>query len=295
MTADTIRRATLADLPRIYDIWYASEVEGVRDPPARGNAADFRHELETGEMCVAERSEQIIGFAAALTRSSATYLAELFVAKAYQSSGVGKRLLGAVLPQDGRIIYTLSSRDPRALTLYVRAGMQPRWPHLWLRALAENLNTLPASAVEVIVGQGDDPLIRQWDSRISGRDRSLDYPFWIEQRQAVPLWFRRQGQLVGYGFAHRPSPDSLWYPDALTLGPIGTLAEGDAIACVLAAVHWARQEAAVLRLALPGPHPALPLLLAHGFQITYVETFVSSSTQPLFDPRCYVSSGGLGL
>jgi hypothetical protein len=37
------------------------------------------------------------------------------------------------------------------------------------------------------------------------------------------------------------------------------------------------------------------LLLAHGFQITYVETFVSSSTQPLFDPRCYVSSGGLGL
>ncbi len=292
---EATRPATPADLARIYEIWYASEIEGAPDPPPPGDASDFRHELETGEMRVTERGGQVIGFAATLTRSGITYLAELFVAKACRSSGVGKRLLQAILPQDERTICTLSSRDPRALALYVRAGMRPYWPHAWLRASAERLGGLPTGEVEVSIGQGDEPLLRHWDMQISGRDRSPDYPYWLEQRRAVPLWFRRRGQVVGYGFAHRRSPDSLWSPDALTLGPLGALTADDAAACVLAAVRWARREADVLRLALPGPHPALPLLLEGGFQITYVETFLSSSARSLFEPRRYVTSGSLGL
>jgi len=39
---------------------------------------------------------------------------------------------------------------------------------------------------------------------------------------------------------------------------------------------------------VPGPHPALPALLAAGFQITYVEQFLCSDGAPFFDPACYI-------
>ena len=111
----------------------------------------------------------------------------------------------------------------------------------------------------------------------------------------MPLWFWRDGQRVGYGFAHRCSLDSLWSPDAISLGPIGALTPPDARDCVLAAAQWASRQARVIRLAIPGLHPVLPLLLNAGFQITYVETFLSSAPHPLFDPSRYVTSGSLGL
>jgi hypothetical protein len=42
---------------------------------------------------------------------------------------------------------------------------------------------------------------------------------------------------------------------------------------------------------VPGPHAGLAALLAAGFRIFYVETFVSTGA-PFFDPLCYAGSGG---
>jgi len=127
MTLNTIRHARVEDLRQVYDIFYEAEVGDAPDPPPRHGIPSFlKHELETGEMYVVERDGQIVAFAALMPRGSIAYLAEFFVRKDDQSSGIGKMLLQHILPRDGRIFCTLSSRDPRALALYIRAGMRPQ-------------------------------------------------------------------------------------------------------------------------------------------------------------------------
>jgi len=65
----------------------------------------------------------------------------------------------------------------------------------------------------------------------------------------------------------------------------------DTAACVLAAVNWVQQRVEVVLIDVPGPHPSLAPLLAAHFRITYVETFLSTASSPLFDASCYIPSG----
>ena len=113
----------------------------------------------------------------------------------------------------------------------------------------------------------------------------------MREQRAAPLWFRRQGTVVGYGYV-RLGAGTIYSPQACTLGPIGARTPDDAGVCVLAAVAWAQSRAVVLCIDLPGQHPALAALLDAHFRITYVETFMSAAHTPFLDPRCYVGSGG---
>jgi hypothetical protein len=88
------------------------------------------------------------------------------------------------------------------------------------------------------------------------------------------------------------SDGSVSHPEALTLGPIGSLERADAVGCVLAAAEWARSRAGIVGISLTGPHAAVVPLLAAGFRVVEVETFCSSSDEPVFDVQRYVSSGG---
>ena len=148
-----------------------------------------------------------------------------------------------------------------------------------------------APGVEIIEADPDDPALVQLDAQISGRQRTVDHQFWVREQRAVPVWFRRQGQTVGYGYI-RFSAGTLSDPQACTLGPIGAITPEDAAACVLAAVNMALQQAEVLHIDIPGPHPCLATLLESGFHISYADTFVSSAVTPFFDARCYIASGG---
>jgi hypothetical protein len=47
-----------------------------------------------------------------------------------------------------------------------------------------------------------------------------------------------------------------------------------------------------VRLAVPGPHPALRPLLDAGMRIADFDTFVSTAREPFFDSRRYLSTGG---
>jgi len=292
MTIGTIRRASVADLPQVYDIFYEAETEGDAHPPPPGAIPSlFQHELETGEMYVVERGNLIIAFASLITRGSIAYLSQLFVRKDYRCAKTGQTLLQHILPRDGRTCCTLSSRDPRALALYVRVGMRPQWPNFLLRVNSADLGDLPSNHVEIIEGQRGDPAFVRWDAEISGRSRPLDHAYWMRETKGVPLWFEQEGRIVGYGYIQMRSDDSLWHPDAITLGPIGARAADHALACVCAAARWAQPRAAVLRIAVPGPHPSLgPLLDAH-FRITYVETFMLSAAEPFVNAECYIPSG----
>src|SRR4051812_39211734 len=125
MPEETIRPAAAADLPALYDIWYASEAGDDPHPPPRGPWPWLTHELATGELLLAERNGTPIGFAATITRSGVTFLSDCFVRADAQSSGVGRRLLDRLLAGQGGTHCTVSSKDPRAQALYIRAGMRP--------------------------------------------------------------------------------------------------------------------------------------------------------------------------
>jgi GNAT superfamily N-acetyltransferase len=286
-----IRPAREADLRAVYDVFYANEVRGAAAPPPQGDVpVDLRHILRTGTLSVAVQDGRVLAFAAAVTRGGVAFLTDLFVHPDHQSSGLGSALLGHVLPRDGRIRCTLSSTDPRALALYIRAGLQPQWPHFNLQRVDPAPVDPPPVDLTVVEAHADDPELVRWDARVSGRLRSVDHAYWLREQRAVPLWFERAGAVVGYGYV-RLGAGTLWFPEACTLGPIGSATPQEVTACVLAAVGWAQQRAGVLLIDVPGPHPSLAPLLAARFQITYVETFVSSAPSPFFDARRYIASG----
>jgi hypothetical protein len=168
--------------------------------------------------------------------------------------------------------------------------MQPQWPHLALQS-SKPLPSLPDQEIEIIEAESNDPELINWDTQIGGRVRPEDHQFWIQEQRAIPLWFRRHGQFIGYGYIRRDA-GTLWFPQACLLGPIGVRNPQDSTPCVLAAVQQASRYASELHIQVPGPHPSLKTLLEIGFHIHSVDTFVSSSSTPFFDPQCYISSDG---
>jgi GNAT superfamily N-acetyltransferase len=286
------RPAYEADLQPMYEVFYQNEVLDSPHQPSPGDIPSYlRHVLQTGTLAVAEQDGTVLAFAGAITRGNITFLTDLFVRPDHQSGQLGKTLLHSVLPQDNLVHCTMSSSDPRALALYIRAGMRPQWPHFALRLEKPTREKRVTPGIEIIEADAGDPALVRWDTQISGRLRPMDHLYWVREQGAVPLWFRRQGQIVGYGYI-RLGAGTLWYPQACVLGPIGVSAPEDATACVLAAVDWALQQADVLCIDVPGPHPCLATLLETGFRITYVDTFVSTAATPFFDARCYIASGG---
>ncbi|HEX9135194.1 MAG TPA: GNAT family N-acetyltransferase, partial [Ktedonobacteraceae bacterium] len=286
------RPALEADLGAAYEVFYQNEVLDNPDLPLPGDIPPYlRHVLQTGKLYVAEREGKILAFAGAITRGNISFLTDLFVWPDQQSGQLGKTLLRSVLPQDDLVHCTMSSSDPRALALYIRAGMRPQWPHFALRLEKPRYKKPLAPDLEIVEADPNDPALVQWDAQISGRPRRVDHQFWVREERAVPVWFRRQGQTVGYGYI-RLGAGTLSDPQACTLGPVGASTPEDAAACVLAAVNWALQQAKVLHIEVPGPHPCLATLLESGFHITYADTFVSTAVNPFFDARCYIASGG---
>lgn len=289
---EIFRSADQAELKSVYGVYYQNElVDNPLLPMPDTIPPYLKHVLETGKLYVAEKDGKILGFAGAITRGNICFLTDLFVLPSYQSGQLGKKLLNAVLPQDTLIHCTMSSSDPRALALYIRAGMRPQWPHFALR-LEKPSHAWPlAPDLEVIEADASDPALVSWDAQVCGRPRPIEHWFWVREERAVPLWFRRRGKTVGYGYV-RFVAEALTSPQSCTLGPIGASTPEDATTCVLAAIYWALLRATVLHIDVPGPHPCLATLLERGFHISAFDTFVSSAVTPFFDARCYIASGG---
>jgi GNAT superfamily N-acetyltransferase len=293
-----VRAAQESDLAAVYDVWYRTDVltDDLTTPPEKGPVpAYLRHVLDSGKLVVAERNGDIVGFAGAVTRGQVVFLTDLFVDPLHQSGSLGRTLLRAALPSgDGLVHCTLSSSDPRAQALYIRAGMVPQWPYFALLLDGKPRSSGQSVPVEVEIsetGPQDLLMLARADAEFSGRYRLEEHTFWVQKQQAVPVWFRRRGRTIGYGYI-RVGAGTLQHPRACTIGPIGVDSPEEAAACILAAVDWAAERAAVIYIGVPGPHPCLAPLLEHGFRLTYVDTFVSTAPAPFFDARRYIPSGG---
>ncbi len=298
----TIRPATEQDLETTSEIQYEADddTHNFLLPPGSGLHSKFRYELEQSRFLVAEVDNWMVGFGALFERAGVAFLATLFVRPEAQQPGanVGRQLLEKLLETDCRIRCVVSSANPRALAIYIRAGMLPRWPLYMLAAQPDQLGDIPETGLQITPADGDESDLIRWDADIAGRGRRADdRRYWIEQRGAIPVWFQRAGKRVGYGYIQMlyRSSDAAWFPEAIKIGPIGVRDPGEATACVLSAVKWASRHGKSLHIELPGPHPSLIALLELGFQVVYVATFCSSSEVDVFDPRLYVVADTITL
>ena len=270
-----LRPARPGDIEQFDRLWAEADRE---DPsPTDDSRPLYAHELTTGTVWVASRGDRIVGMAASLTRGGVTVLAELAVAADVQDHGLGRRLLAAVMPADDTERCTLSSSDRRAIGLYARSGMTPRWPVYELRAERFDLNALDAG-VEVAVAAVDDPAFIAWDARACRRHRPQDLAFVTDELAAQPLWFQRGGATVGYALVPQRMADEPKQSGMYALGPLGVADPADACACVAAALAWARPRARAVRLDVPAPHPALAQLLEAGFRIVEDDHMFCSSS-----------------
>lgn len=256
-TEPTIRPATADDLDAVGAVWWAAE-EATPSAPTPW----FDHLLRTGLLMVAEVDGVVVGFAGARSLGVVTSLTDCFVDPAAQSRGVGRRLLDAALA--GEPAVTLASPDPRAISLYVRAGMRPRWPAYYLEGA-------PA-AVEVPAGVRVEA---GGHSLLAGTAEALA---WVDP--LVVLSIRRRAATIGaalvttMGFRPR-------HPDHATVLATVAGSPEDAEGVVAAALAWVRETGARgVGLQVPGPHPALAGLLAASLRIVDVDTCCATGPAP---------------
>jgi GNAT superfamily N-acetyltransferase len=281
----TIRTATEDDLRAIDAVLRANDEPPPGEPMYPPGAQDpyLGHLIRRGTTAVAEVDGAIVGFGATVFTGRATHLADLFVLPALQGRGHGGRLLAAVFG-DRFPRTTFSSADPRAMPLYVRAGMAPLWPSLYVAGDPRGLPADPKGLeIEDVTLDDVARLEREW----AGVDRSADVAFWSTFSEPRAVVIRRGGRPVAVGLARaRLNAVGRWVDRAL-VAP-----DEEPTAPLLALIRRAAGSGDLIGASVAGPSPLLPALLAAGFRIRDRDTFMASDPT-LVDPARTLANTGI--
>jgi GNAT superfamily N-acetyltransferase len=280
-----LRPGVPSDAPTLAAINLATEIVDGEPPSPAGITPYFRHLVERGRVVVAEaRDGTVVGFGAAVDTGRSRHLADLFVLPDRQSHGIGRRLLDAVLG-DARPRTTFASDDPRALPLYLRAGMAAWWPNLYLSG---DPASLPAADPDLTVETAQGLEIAALEASWCGADRGPDVGYWTTLPDVRHLVVRRAGRIVGTGIGRqRLNGQGRWMQHAMAApGEVGP-------AILLAMLHGGLAGSEVGGGCVPGPSPLVPVLLEAGFRIVDRDTFLSSDRTVVDPGREIVNTGFL--
>jgi GNAT superfamily N-acetyltransferase len=288
----TIRHATPDDIPAIRSILAA---HGNDDLPGQLRGPDIvgpylRHLLAHHRVMVSESpGREVVAFGAVAEIGLAGHLADLFVRKDRLGQGLGRPLLAAVLG-DRWPRTTFASDDARALPSYVRAGMAARWVALYLRGGPDEARRAGASPLargrEAVAADAAElaELERAW----TGADRPADHAYWASLPGADPFVVRDASGPVALAYGRdRQSGPSVRAVDRLVIRP-----GAEPVGPVLAAMGRGIANGARLEVMVPGPHPALPVLLELGFRIEDRDVYCAGPTDPV-DPERLLPNSGL--
>lgn len=273
MTKLIVRHATERDVEGIGRVSLAT------GQPAEDSGADPRYvrlllQQATVVVAAAAPGGPVVGWGATRTTPPGELLTDLFVDPASQGRGIGQALLRELWPgapgASGR--FTFSSRHPSALPLYGRAGLRAIWPLLYLSGNARRLPACDADAVLVGADEAADG-----EKRLTGSDRLADYRYWAQAPSADGLLVYDAGRLIAAGAG---GPDQLSH---LTCPAARDAAL--AVTAALSALGGARAGAC-----LPGPHPALQLLLDHAWRIDDYD--LAMTTEDVELPLTWIYSPG---
>jgi GNAT superfamily N-acetyltransferase len=279
--AGAMRPATLDDVAEIRSILAEHENDGPH-PTVDIVGPYVRHLILTGRCLVVEEGPHLLAFGATVATGSGRHLSDLFVRRDHLGRGIGRPLLDALF--DGEWPRTtFASDDPRAMPIYIRAGMAPLWTCLYLQGTTDELPDADSRLISESAGPDDlTELERTW----TGADRSVDHRYWAAQPDADPFVVLEDGVVVagGHGRAKQNSPARalnrlIIRPDREPLGPI------------CAALRRAARGGQV-QACLPGPNPAVRPLLEAGFRLEDRDTYMASAPD-LVDPARLLPNPGM--
>jgi ribosomal protein S18 acetylase RimI-like enzyme len=226
----TIRPARVDDIPACADIWrlsindYIGRLGQSELPREFGPLTRLYAHLQASDpdrFIVATRPadpEEIVAFAAATVREHLWYLSMLFVLPEFQGSGLGRELVGLIMPTDPGMVRAVAadSAQPISNALYAKLGMVPRMPLLNLSGLPqrpEAFGELPSGVVplafdEIAAGPPDGQGHRLLTEAVDALDRELlgvahpiDHRFLRSESRHGWLYRGPDGTPVGYGYA----------------------------------------------------------------------------------------------
>ena len=240
------------------------------------------HLIDRGGGQVAVVDEAIVGFGASVDTGRSIHLADLFVHPDRLGQGIGRPLLEAVFA-GSRVRTTFASEDPRALPVYIRAGMQPLWPSLFLQGLTAMLPD-PGARIRAEPATSDHlaALERDW----TGFDRSADHRYWATMAGADPFVVLDGAAVAGLGYGRIRQAAAIRVVDRLLIHP-----DADPVATTIAALARAGQGGPVFACFL-GVHPVVRPLLEAGFRIVDRDQFMTSDPE-VVDPIRLVPNPGM--
>ncbi|GAA1277764.1 hypothetical protein Psi02_80020 [Planotetraspora silvatica] len=236
-----------------------AEIARIATANGDGDGANPRyvaHLRGNGGFLVAVTGDEVAGYCATRRIAGVTMLCDLFVDPARHGRGVGRSLLEAAFPNSGAR-FTFASQDPRAMPLYLRHGMRPRWPLLYLSGPPGQSAEPSARRVDVLDAGAAESLL-------TGVNRTADYAYWaLTPGTTGVLVYDDDGAVAAAGVA---GPDNLIH--------LTTAGGHDPAATLRSALTVF--DAPTVRLCLPGPHPAVEELLRAHWRIDTYDHHMSS-------------------
>jgi GNAT superfamily N-acetyltransferase len=270
-----VRDAVRDDLAAVVD------VAGIVDPPDEGADVDvsyYEHLVDHGRLVIAEAGGIVLGYSGVLAVDGARHLSDLFVHPDAHGQGIGSAVLDATWDAGTDAVprQTFSSLHPAALPLYVRAGMIPRWPLLYLRG---DPASLPDSPLRV--RDGDAAEISELERDWIGWDRTSDHSYWGSRPGARSVVVTEAGTPVAAGcigrtrarhtLTHLSAVDRSYLPSAVAA--LGPLCGSD------------------LLVTVAGENPVLPMLVGLGWRIVDRDIYCASGPD-LWDATAVLPHAG---
>jgi GNAT superfamily N-acetyltransferase len=218
----------------------------------------YEHLIRTAEhFWVAEQNGEVVGYGLSSNYDGVRVLNAFFVLPGVQSKGVGKELLACAFPRENaRLRLVMASPDIRALALYMRSGVYARQLVYYFMCTPQEATVTSDLVMEpVLTSTVALPLFAEVDGAILGFQRDNDHTWLMSDRQG---WlYRRQGQVVGYGYTGETS------------GPFALLNPADFPAVLAHAENQgaaAGRESFTLKVHSTNRH-AIDYLLAHNYSV----------------------------
>jgi GNAT superfamily N-acetyltransferase len=275
------RPATEADLGDCAAIWKAGiddYIVRLNQPPVPADTSGLTklhaHTRSTDPdlFRVATRGDRIVAFGSAVRRDRLWFLSMLFVLPEEQGTGLGRALLGELLPEetDHEILATATDAlQPISNALYAGYGMVPRTPILDMTgrprrpeafgSLPDGLSAEPFDQVAAGPGGGGalEAAVEALDAEIVGLRHPQDHAFIRAQGRRGFLYRYADGEAVAYAYG---APSG-------RLGPIAT--RDDALfGPILGHLTTVLEPAGDFAVWVPGQAGAAVVALLHaGFRL----------------------------
>jgi GNAT superfamily N-acetyltransferase len=271
-----IRPATNADLPACERIWRDGINDYIRklnQPEVPDDNPGLRrlhaHTLATdpGRFVVAEQEGEVVAFGSAVVRGPVWFLSMLFVDPGAQGSGLGRRILGEIMPARGSsppiFATTTDSAQPISNGLYGSLGIVPQMPLLDVvghpRAgwgpppLPGGITVVPLDGNDLATEIAE---LDELDRAILGFDHPQDHAYAGRERPAAFAYRDARGTLLGYGYTSAVG----------RLGPIA-VRDRDLLPAVIGHLLISVPPRGASAVFMPGATgPALAMLLEAGFR-----------------------------